>query len=168
MEASIDWLRKQGIAKAAGKANRTTSEGAISLAISGEEGSITEINCETDFVARNEQFIVSVSKIADIALKQGGKMDNTLNAKYSDEVGSVRDQLSTLTSTLGENMTFRRCDVLTAAGGFVTSYVHNAASDNVGQLGVLVAVKTDKPDNDAIRNVARQVAMHVAAANPRQ
>jgi elongation factor Ts len=155
MEAAVDWLRTKGMAKAAKKADRTAAEGLVAVAVSGGKGVAVELNSETDFVAKNADFQEMVSGIANVAL---GVSDVEALAAADFGGKSVAEVVTDKIATIGENMNLRRMASL--AGDQVVSYVHNAAAPGLGQIGVLVALKGD---NEAF---GRQVAMHVAAANP--
>ncbi|WP_022723205.1 translation elongation factor Ts [Rhodopseudomonas sp. B29] len=163
MEAAIDWLRKKGLSKAAKKAGRVAAEGLIGALVDGTKGVVVEVNSETDFVARNEQFQGLVKMIAQVALKVGADLDK-INAA---PVGSttVAGAISDAIATIGENMTLRRAAELSVSQGVVASYIHNAVIDGAGKMGVIVALEsTGKADE--LATIGRQLAMHVAAANP--
>ncbi len=156
MEAAVDWLRTKGLSKAAKKSGRTAAEGLVGVAVNGGKGVAVELNSETDFVAKNEQFQALVGKIAEVALG----VSDIDSLKAADMGGKpVETAVTDAIATIGENMTLRRMD--SVEGEAVAAYVHNAANPTMGKIGVLVAYKGD---NDAF---ARQVAMHVAAADPR-
>ncbi|MEV8468487.1 translation elongation factor Ts [Fluviibacterium sp. DFM31] len=155
MEAAVDWLRTKGLAKAAKKSGRTAAEGLVALAVEGGKGVAVEVNSETDFVAKNAEFQQMVKAIAGAALNVAD-----IDALAAADLGgkSVADTLTAKIATIGENMTLRR--MASVEGNTVVSYVHNAAADGMGKIGVLVALSGD---NEAF---GKQVAMHVAAANP--
>ena len=155
MEAAVDWLRTKGLAKAAKKSGRTAAEGLVAVAIDGGKGVAVEVNSETDFVAKNAEFQGMVAGIANAAL---GVSDVDALAAAEVNGKSVADTVTDAIAKIGENMSLRRMAV--AEGPTVVSYVHNAAADGMGKIGVLVAL-----DGDA--DFGRQVAMHVAAADPR-
>ncbi|MBZ0138309.1 MAG: translation elongation factor Ts [Pseudorhodoplanes sp.] len=163
MEAAVDWLRKKGLAKAAKKAGRVAAEGLIGIAIAGTRGVVVEVNAETDFVARNEQFQGLVKLIADVALGAGTEVEKIKAAKAGSM--TVAEALSASIATIGENMTLRRAAGLAVAKGAIGSYVHNSVSDGLGKIGVLVALES--AGNAAeLGALGRLMAMHVAAANP--
>lgn len=164
MEKAVDWLRTKGLAKAAKKAGRTAAEGLVAVARSGNAAAAVEINAETDFVARNEQFQAFVKKTAQVALATGGDVQKLAAAPYG-EGKSVQDTLTALIATIGENMSLRRTAVLSVGSGVVASYVHNAISDGLGKIGVLVALESTG-DAAKLEALGKQIAMHVAAANP--
>lgn len=164
MEAAVDWLRKKGISKADKKADRTAAEGLIGVDAGVREAVVVEVNSETDFVARNAAFQDIVRNVAKVALAYGDT-EAVAVAKYPGSEKSVTDTIKDAVGTIGENMTFRRSAKLSVPEGAVATYVHNSVADNVGKLGVLVAIETTG-DHDAARAFARQVAMHVAATNP--
>jgi elongation factor Ts len=165
LEAAVDWLRAKGIAKADKKAGRTAAEGLIGVASDAGSAVVVEVNSETDFVARNDAFQDIVRNIADVALTTDGTTDAVGAATYPAGEKSVTDTIKDAIGTIGENMSLRRTAKLSVSNGAVASYVHNAVADNLGKLGVLVAIETTG-NVDAARAFARQVAMHVAATNP--
>ncbi len=164
-EAAIDLLRKKGIAKADKKAGRTAAEGLIGVAAEGTDAVVVEVNSETDFVARNESFQEIVRGVAQAALSTDGSSDAVAGATYAGTGKSVTDTIKDAVGTIGENMSFRRAAKLSVGQGAVATYVHNSVEDNLGKMGVLVAIETTG-DAEAARAFARQVAMHVAAINP--
>ena len=164
MEAAVDWLRKKGLSKAEKKAGRTAAEGLIGVDAGFREAAVVEVNSETDFVARNDQFQTIVRNVSTVALAYG-ETDKVALAKYPGSDKSVADTIKDAVGTIGENMSFRRSTKLAVAHGAVASYVHNAVADNLGKIGVLVAIETTG-NAEAAKTFARQVAMHVAAINP--
>ena len=163
IEAAVDWLRAKGIAKADKKSGRTAAEGLVGVASDGSKAAIVELNSETDFVARNDAFQAMVSGVAKAALGTDGSND-ALNA--SDLGGkTVADTITGNIATIGENMSLRRAAVMEVSTGVVASYIHNAISDGLGKIGVLVALESTG-DAAAVAAIGRQVAMHVAATNP--
>ncbi|MEI5680363.1 MULTISPECIES: translation elongation factor Ts [unclassified Mesorhizobium] len=165
MEAAVDWLRAKGIAKADKKAGRTAAEGLIAVAGNATSAVVVEVNSETDFVARAEGFQEIVRNVAKVALEVGGETEAVAAAIYPGSDKSVVDAIKDAVGTIGENLSFRRSAKLSVSSGAVATYVHNAVADNLGKLGVLVAVETTG-NADAARAFGKQVAMHVAAINP--
>ena len=165
MEAAVDWLRKKGIAKADKKAGRTAAEGLIGVASDAAGAVVVEVNSETDFVARNDAFQDIVRNVAQVSLTTDGSVDAVGSAPYPGSGKSVVDTIKDAVGTIGENMSLRRSARLAVSSGAVATYVHNAVADNLGKMGVLVAIETSG-NADAARAFARQVAMHVAATNP--
>ena len=163
MQAAIDWLRKKGLSKAAKKAGRVAAEGLIAAIVSGTKGALVEVNSETDFVARNEQFQGLVKMIGQVALDAGADVEKIKAAK----VGSVTVEaaINDAIATIGENMTLRRAAALSVKDGVVASYIHNAVIDGLGKMGVLVALESTGK-KDELATLGRQIAMHVAARNP--
>jgi len=155
MEAAVDWLRTKGLAKAAKKSGRTAAEGLVAVSVDGGKGVAVEVNSETDFVGKNADFQQMVGGIAAVALTV-----DTVEALNAADMGgkSVAEVVTDKVAVIGENMSVRRMTMLT--GDQVVSYVHNAVTDGMGKIGVLVALKGD---NEAF---GRQVAMHIAAVNP--
>jgi elongation factor Ts len=165
MEAAIDWLRKKGLAKAAKKSGRVAAQGLIGVVGHEMSGAVVEVNSETDFVARNAQFQEMVRQIAGLALKAGGDLDKLLATPYPGKTITVEEHVKEMIATIGENMTVRRAAALKAVDGVVADYIHNKAADGLGKMGVLVALES-KGDKAKLAEFGRQVAMHVAAANP--
>ncbi|MDN2581545.1 translation elongation factor Ts [Aquibium sp. ELW1220] len=165
MEAAIDWLRAKGIAKADKKAGRTAAEGLIGVNSDAGKGVVVEVNSETDFVARNDAFQDIVRNIAQVALTTDGSVEALAASTYPGSTKTVLDTIKDAIGTIGENMNLRRSAMLTVEAGAVATYIHNAVTDGLGKLGVLVAVETTG-DAEAARAFGRQVAMHVAATNP--
>ncbi|MEM8974404.1 MAG: translation elongation factor Ts [Pseudomonadota bacterium] len=167
MEAAIDWLRKKGLSKAAKKSDRVAAEGLVGVTASGTSGAVVEVNSETDFVARNEQFQDLVSQVAELSTDAGGDVEKLLTASYPSGGGSVDDVLKETIATIGENMTVRRSATLSVGEGVVSEYVHNAVSGrkNLGKIGVLVGLESSA-DTEKLSAFGRQLAMHIAAAAP--
>jgi elongation factor Ts len=164
MEAAVDWLRAKGLAAAAKKAGRTAAEGLVGVAVEGTRGAAVEVNSETDFVARNDQFQDFVRNVAKLALDSGSDIEALSNAAYPGG-GTVAEKLTNNIATIGENQSLRRAAVLTVSQGAVVSYVHNAAAPGLGKIGVLVALESTAPA-ETLQALGKQLAMHVAAANP--
>jgi len=164
MDAAVDWLRKKGLSAAAKKAGRVAAEGLVAVASSGTKAAVVEVNSETDFVARNEQFQSFASQTAKTALETNTDVEGLKSAKLSTG-GTVQDALTNLVATIGENMSLRRVAQLSVSKGIVASYVHNALSPNVGKIGVLVALESTA-DVAKLQELGKQIAMHVAAARP--
>src|SRR3954464_9492453 len=163
MEAAIDWLRKKGLSKAAKKAGRVAAEGLIGAVTSGSRGVVVEVNSETDFVARNEQFQGLVKMVAQVALEVGSDLEKIKAAK----VGHVTVDAASADgiATIGENMKVGRAASLEVGKGVVSSYVHNAVIEGAGKMGVIVALES-AGKTDELAALGRQLAMHVAATNP--
>jgi elongation factor Ts len=165
LEAAVDWLRKKGLAKAAKKAGRTAAEGLVAVESSGRTAAIVEVNSETDFVARNEQFQAFVRETAKLALMGAGTLEALEATHFPGSQTTIKDRLQELIATIGENMTLRRVAKLTVTQGLIATYVHNAVSEGLGKIGVLVALES-AGDVDQLSLLGRQIAMHVAATNP--
>jgi elongation factor Ts len=170
MEAAVDWLRAKGLSKAAKKADRVAAEGIVALTVrdngAGAVGAVIELNAETDFVARNEQFQSAARKIAGKALDVAGDVE-ALRAAPLEGGQSVADAVTNLVATIGENMILRRAARFAVAKGAIGSYVHGAAagSPDLGRIGVLVAVEGEG-DKAALAELGRSIALHAAAAAP--
>jgi len=160
-EAAIDWLRKKGIAKAEKKSGRIASEGMAYAYSTGTKGCLVEVNAETDFVAKNEKFTSFVENLAQLVAKTGTTDVEAIKALSWPEGGTVAEKLTELVATIGENMSIRRATVLEVTSGAVASYMHMG-----GKIAVLVAVSAPSAGDNKLADVARNVAMHVAAANP--
>lgn len=165
MEAAVDWLRAKGLAKAAKKAGRVAAEGLIGLAETESEAALVEVNSETDFVARNPSFQDMVAAISAAALKAKGDIEKLGAESYADSGSSVAETLKEMVGSIGENMTLRRTAHLGADNGVVASYMHNQAAPGLGKIGVIVALESTG-DANALKAFGKQVAMHIAAANP--
>jgi len=163
MEAAVDWLRKKGLAKAAKKAGRIAAEGLIGVAVGGLKGVVVEVNSETDFVARNEQFQGLVRMIANVALDVGPDVEAIKAGKVGEF--TINDALNSAIATIGENMSLRRAGEVSVTAGAIGTYVHNAVSEGLGKIGVIVALES-AGQKDELIVLGRQVAMHIAASNP--
>jgi elongation factor Ts len=165
IEAAIDWLRTKGLAAAAKKAGRTAAEGLVGVASEGNAGAVVEVNSETDFVARNDQFRGFVSNVAKLALEADGDIEALKAMAYPGGEGTVADELTKMIATIGENMSLRRTAAFSVSDGVVATYVHNQEIPGLGKIGVLVALESSG-DKDVLQAFGRQVAMHIAATNP--
>ncbi|MGE0179398.1 MAG: translation elongation factor Ts [Sphingomonas sp.] len=164
MEAAIDWLRTKGLAAAAKKAGRTAAEGLIGVSVEGTMGAVVEVNSETDFVAKNEQFQAFVRNVAQLALATGDDVDALAQAQYPGG-GTVAEALTNNIATIGENQSLRRASRVEVSDGVVVSYVHNSAGPGLGKIGVLVGLES-AADKGGLEALGKQLAMHIAAANP--
>jgi elongation factor Ts len=164
MQAAVDWLRAKGLSKAAKKADRVAAEGLIGVALDKHAGTIVEVNSETDFVARNEQFQAMVKEITSLGLAAKGDMDK-LGGEKMPGGKSVTEHVQEMVGTIGENMSVRRTAYLEVPKGVVVSYMHNAVAPDLGKIGVLVALESGA-DEGKLKELGRQIAMHVAATNP--
>ena len=165
IEGAVDWLRKKGLSKAAKKSGRVAAEGLVALAVSGTRGVVAEVNSETDFVARNEDFQKLARNIAEVALSTGQSDVEALKAASYPSGGTVAEAIANAIATIGENMTLRRAAVLDVTAGRVASYVHNSVTEGLGKIGVIVALESTG-NADALGDLGRKIAMHVAAASP--
>ena len=165
IQASVDWLRTKGLAKAAKKSSRVASEGLVASISTGTTGTVVEVNSETDFVARNETFQELVSTIAKVANEVGGDFDALKAATFPGASKTVEEQVTEMVGTIGENMSVRRSQSLSVGEGVVASYIHNVVAPGLGKIAVLVGLETTG-DAEAAAEFGRQVAMHIAAINP--
>ncbi len=165
IEAAVDWLRKKGLSQAAKKSGRVAAEGLVCVAVNGNNGVVVEVNSETDFVARNEEFQALVRGIAAVSLEKGlTDVDALKNAHYPGGA-TVNDALTNAIATIGENMTLRRAQSVHVSAGVVSHYVHNAITDGLGKIGVLVGLESTG-STDALASLGRMIALHIAAAAP--
>ena len=165
IEAAVDWLRKKGLSKAAKKSGRVAAEGLVAVAVRGHEGVVIEVNCETDFVARNEDFQKLVRSIVTVAAEKGVADVESLKAESYPGGGTVGEAISNAIATIGENTTLRRAAKLSVSSGVIGQYVHAPVSEGLGKIGVIVGLES-KGDQAVLAPLARQIAMHVAAASP--
>jgi elongation factor Ts len=165
MDGAIDWLRAKGLAAQAKKSSRTAAEGLVGVAVSGTKGAAVEVNSETDFVAKNEQFQNFVREVTQIALAGAGDVD-AIKAAAMPSGTSVDETLTTNIATIGENQSIRRVKRLEVSQGAIVSYVHNQQAPGLGKIGVLVALESAAPET-ALQELGKNLAMHIAAAFPK-
>ncbi|KPH60416.1 translation elongation factor Ts [Novosphingobium aerophilum] len=165
LEAAVDALRARGLAAAAKKSSRTAAEGLVGVAVTGTKGVAVEVNSETDFVAKNDQFQDFVRKTTEVALGVAGDDVEALKAAAYPNGGTVGDALTNNVATIGENQQVRRLKTVEVAQGLVVPYMHNAAAPNLGKIGVLVALESEA-SADVLEALGKQIAMHIAAAFP--
>ena len=165
MEGAIDWLRTKGLAAAAKKSARIASEGLVAVASAQGKAALVEVNAETDFVSRNENFQNYVLTVAGIALEAGDDLEKLGATAYPGTGRTVSEELTNLIATIGENMNLRRAKVLSVSSGTVATYVHSAIKPGLGKIGVLAAIEAPS-ESDAVVTLGRQMGMHIAAARP--
>ncbi len=165
LEAAVDWLRKKGLSKAAKKSGRIAAEGLIALAVEPLQGVAVELNSETDFVARNEDFQKIARNIAEVAVKSGLTDAEALKAAAYPGGGTVAEAIANGIATIGENLNLRRAASVAVGQGVIGSYVHTPVADRLGKIGVLVALESTGK-TDVLAPLARLIALHVAAASP--
>ena len=165
VEEAVDWLRKKGLSMAAKKAGRVAAEGLVGVAVDGKSGAVVEINAETDFVARNEDFQTFVRTVTGLALSHGASIDALSAADYPGTGRTVAEELTHQIATIGENMALRRCNALSVGNGVVVPYVHSALGAGIGKIGVIVALESEG-EAGALEGLGKQLAMHIAAARP--
>jgi elongation factor Ts len=166
IEAAIDWLRKKGLSKAAKKSGRIAAEGLVAVFVRGGDGVVVEVNSETDFVARNADFQALARNIARLAVETGTTDVEALKAAAYPGGGTLNEAIANAIATIGENMTLRRAASVQVGQGFIGQYVHNTVSEGLGKIGVLVALESKGGDSQALAQLGRLLALHVAAANP--
>jgi elongation factor Ts len=164
VEAAIDWLRTKGLASAAKKAGRVAAEGLVAVASNGTSAAVIELNSETDFVARNEQFQALVHEVAHEALASGTDIE-ALKKQKAASGKTIEEEITSAVATIGENMTLRRISTLSVNDGVVATYIHGAVKPGMGKIGVLVALES-AGDKAVLEGLGKQIAMHVAAAKP--
>jgi elongation factor Ts len=164
VEQAIDWLRKKGLAKAAKKSGRVAAEGLVAVDVRDNRGVVVEVNSETDFVARNEEFQSLARTIAAVALEKTADVE-ALKATHYPGGGTVQDAVANAIATIGENMTLRRAAELQVHQGVVGQYIHNVVAPGVGKIGVIVALESSGAAAE-LQALGRQIAMHIAASNP--
>lgn len=165
LEAAVDWLRKKGLAAAAKKAGRVAAEGLVGVAASGNAAAVVEINAETDFISRNEQFQKIVLQAAEAAASKEYTIESLAQAPFKGETATVAEEMTRLIAVIGENMNLRRVQRLSVQNGIVATYVHNATAPGLGRIGVLVALESTG-DAAKLQELGKKIAMHVAAASP--
>jgi elongation factor Ts len=165
MEAAVDWLRTRGLAKAAKKAGRIAAEGLVGINVDGTKAAIVEVNSETDFVARNEQFQAIVGNVSKLAADAGGNTEKLAEMPFPGTGRSVAAELTDAIAKIGENMNLRRSAVIEVKDGAIGSYVHNSVKPGMGKLGVLVGLESTG-DKAVLLALGKQIAMHIANTNP--
>ncbi len=166
MEDAIDWLRKQGLSAVAKKSSRVAAEGLVGISIKSVRGGIIEINSETDFVARNELFQNFVKTCSDLVINSKADIGVLKELPFPDTGRSVEQELSHNIATIGENMNIRRAEYLEVTEGVLVSYIHNKVTENLGKLGVIVAIES-KANETELLDAGKQIAMHIAATSPK-
>ncbi len=162
LEAAVDWLRKKGICTASKKSGRVAAEGKVVVAAAGQRGALLEVNTETDFTAKNEKFIAYATTAVETALANGvDELEALAATPYPGAGRSVAEELTALIASIGENMNLRRLSSLTVTCGVVVGYSHMA-----GKIGTLVGLESDAADQEALRELGKKIAMHVAASTP--
>lgn len=165
IDKAIDWLRKKGLASAAKKAGRVASEGLIAVAVDNSVGALVEVNAETDFVARNDEFQNFARSVANLAVSVNGDLDRLKTSKFSADGIAVSEELIAMVGHIGENMVLRRSCALSVKEGVIACYIHNSVGTGLGKIGVLVGLEsTGDPKN--LNELGRKIAMHVCAARP--
>src|SRR5471032_896196 len=166
IEAAIDWLRKKGLSKAARKSGRVAADGLVAVAFEANFGVVVEVNSETDFVARNDDFQALVRGITAVALAKGASVDaEAIKGAHYPGGGTVSEAIANAIATIGENIALRRAQGLHVAHGIIGHYIHNAVAEGLGRIGVIVALESTG-NAEALAALGRQIAMHVAAASP--
>ena len=166
VDRSIDWLRKKGLSVAAKKSGRVAAQGLVGVHISNNKACLIEINSETDFVSRNEQFQKFVSDCSKIALSSNGDIESLLRSNFIEGDNTVEDELTKNIATIGENLRIRKIEKITLNDpGLIVSYVHNSVSENLGKIAVILSLKSNA-DQNSLDKIGKKIAMHIAASNP--
>ncbi|GAB5388851.1 MAG: translation elongation factor Ts [Alphaproteobacteria bacterium] len=165
IEAAVDWLRQKGLAAAAKKSGRVAADGLVGLAIDGTRGAVVEVNAETDFVARNEQFQQTVVGVADAALTTDVDVEGLKTESFPTSERTVEEELTHQIATIGENMSLRRIARLSVESGVIASYIHSKQTERLGKIGVIVAMESTG-DAAKLEAVGKQIAMHIASTSP--
>lgn len=165
VEAAVDLLRTKGLAAAQKKSSRTAAEGLVGVAVNGTKGVAVEINSETDFVAKNDQFQAFVSGVTDVALGLSSDDVEALAASDYPAGGTIAEKLTNNIATIGENQAIRRMKSVAVSSGLIVPYMHNAVTPTMGKIGVLVALESTA-SADVLEALGKQIAMHIAAAFP--
>ena len=163
-EEAVDWLRKKGLAAAAKKSGRTAADGLVGVATEGTRGALVEVNAETDFVSRNEQFQALVQEITTLALQAGGDVE-VLKGLTTASGRTVADEITNAIAVIGENITLRRTSLVEVEDGVVAGYMHGQQAPGLGKIGVLVGLSSTG-DKAKLAETGKQIAMHVAATSP--
>jgi elongation factor Ts len=164
MDAAIDWLRTKGLAAAAKKSGRVASEGLVAISVSGTLGALVELNSETDFVSRNDDFQTFAKTLSSLALK-ASDIEALKAMDYPNTGRTVAEELTHKIATIGENMSLRRMEKVSVESGAIVPYIHNATADGLGRIGVLVGLSSSA-DSAVLSGVGKQIAMHIAATTP--
>jgi len=164
-DEAVDWLRKKGISKASKKSSRVAAEGLVGICVNGKKGVLVEINSETDFVSRNSLFQDFVASVTKTALKVDGDIEVLKSTNFEGSSHDIATELTNMVAKIGENMNLRRASMLSVSTGIVGSYIHNATCENAGKIAVLVGLESSANQADLLP-LAKQIAMHIAAANP--
>ncbi|AEI88954.1 MAG: translation elongation factor Ts [Candidatus Midichloria mitochondrii] len=167
MEEAVDWLRKKGLAAAGKRSGRVASEGVIVIATAPNKAIVLELNAETDFVTKNDKFQALARNLAAEALKHDIESMETLLTRESpyDNSKTVQEEIVEHIATIGENLTLRRLDYVSLNSGVIGSYIHSSVAEGMGKIGVLVLLESDSVSEE-VKTLAKQIAMHVAAAKP--
>ena len=164
MDAAIDWLRTKGLAAAAKKSGRVASEGLVAISVSGTLGALVELNSETDFVSRNDEFQTFAKTLSSLALT-ASDIEALKAMDYPNTGRTVAEELTHKIATIGENMSLRRMEKVSVESGAIVPYIHNATADGLGRIGVLVGLSSSA-DSAVLSGVGKQIAMHIAATTP--
>jgi elongation factor Ts len=164
MDAAIDWLRTKGLAAAAKKSGRVASEGLVAISVSGTLGALVELNSETDFVSRNDDFQTFAKTLSSLALT-ASDIEALKAMDYPNTGRTVAEELTHKIATIGENMSLRRMEKVSVESGAIVPYIHNATADGLGRIGVLVGLSSSA-DSAVLSGVGKQIAMHIAATTP--
>jgi elongation factor Ts len=164
-ESAVDWLRKKGLSAAAKKSGREAAEGLVAVAVNANKAAVVELNAETDFVARNDKFQALARNVAKVALTSGVDVEQLKNEAYPEGSQTIASAITDHIAIIGENMNLRRVSYLNVTNGVISAYVHNAISEGLGKIGVLIALESTG-DKTKLADLGKRIAMHIAAARP--
>ena len=164
LDKAIEILRIKGISKASKKMSRDAKEGVVAVSGDDKKISLIEVNCETDFVAKNDEFINFVKELSDLNNEVNSNLENLKKSKMSNGQ-SVEDTLVSLIAKIGEKITIGKTKTISNEGTFNSKYLHTVVKDNLGKLAVAVSLET-KDNSDIVKNFGKQLSMHIAASNP--
>ena len=164
IDKAIEILRVKGISKASKKMSRDAKEGVVVVSGNETKTSIIEVNCETDFVAKNEDFIKFVKELSELNNQKSSNLDELKNSKMKNNK-TVDENLVALIAKIGEKITIGKSKTIENSNGFNNHYLHTVVKDNIAKLAVLVSLETEEK-SEAVKTFSKQLSMHIAASNP--
>ena len=164
IDKAIEILRVKGISKASKKMSRDAKEGVVAVSGNESKTSVIEVNCETDFVAKNEDFTDFVKELSELNNEKNSNLDELKNSKMKNGE-SVENNVVSLIAKIGEKITIGKAKTIENAGAVNNHYLHTVVKDNISKLAVIVSLET-KNNSDVVKNFGKQLSMHIAASNP--
>ena len=164
IDKAIEILRVKGISKASKKMSRDAKEGVVAVSGNESKTSVIEVNCETDFVAKNEDFTNFVKELSDLNNEKSSNLDDLKSSKMKNG-DTVEDNVVSLIAKIGEKITIGKAKTIENAGTINNHYLHTVVKDNISKLAVIVSLET-KDNSDSVKNFGKQLSMHIAASNP--